>query len=57
VNAEIVNMPGKLGCVREGALADLLVVEGDPVKDVTVLCEQENLRVIMKDGQFHKKAI
>jgi len=57
VNAEIVDMQGKLGCVREGALADLLLVESDPVKDVTVLCEQENLRVIMKDGQFHKKAI
>jgi imidazolonepropionase-like amidohydrolase len=57
VNAEIVNHAGKLGCVREGALADLLVVEGDPTADVTVLCEQKNLRVIMKDGQFHKKTI
>jgi imidazolonepropionase-like amidohydrolase len=57
VNAEIVNMNGKLGCVRDGALADLLVVDGDPTADVTVLCEQEKLRVIMKDGQFYKKTI
>ncbi len=57
VNAEILNHAGKLGCVREGALADLLVVEGDPTADVTVLCEQDSLRVIMKDGKFHKKTI
>ena len=37
VNAEILNRSGELGVVAPGALADLIVVDGDPVKDITVL--------------------
>ncbi len=57
INAEILNQSGRLGCVREGALADLLVVDGEPLSDVAVLANHENLRVIMKDGAFHKRTI
>ncbi len=57
VNAEILNQTGRLGCVREGALADLLVVDGEPLSDVAVLANHENLRVIMKGGAFHKRTI
>ena len=57
VNAEILNQAGRLGSICEGALADLLVVDGDPLTDVSVLAEPTNLRVIMKDGQFHKRTI
>jgi len=57
VNAEILNQSGRLGCVREGALADLLVVDGEPLLDVAVLANMENLRVIMKGGEFHKRTI
>jgi len=35
-------------------LADLLLVDGDPTLDVTVLQSKQNLRAIMKGGQFHK---
>lgn len=44
----------KLGEVKEGYLADLLLVDGDPVADVSILLNPENLAVIMKDGQLHK---
>ena len=37
VNAELLQMRGKLGCVKEGALADLLIVDGDPTKDLSIL--------------------
>jgi imidazolonepropionase-like amidohydrolase len=57
INAEILNQTGRLGCVREGALADLLVVNGNPLSDISVLTEPTNLRVIMKDGIFHKKVM
>lgn len=57
INAEILNQAGRLGCIREGALADLLVVDGEPLTDVAVLTNPENLRVIMKEGQFHKRTI
>lgn len=47
--------PGQLGVVAEGALADLLVVDGDPLTDLTLLEQPERgLAVIMKDGAVHK---
>lgn len=47
--------PGKLGVVAEGALADLLLVDGDPVENLNLLAEPEkNFRVIMKDGAIVK---
>lgn len=44
-----------LGQVREGWLADLLLVRGDPTVDVAILQDPGNLRVIMKGGAFHKR--
>jgi imidazolonepropionase-like amidohydrolase len=57
VNAELLNQAGQLGCIREGASADLLVVDGDPLSDVSVLAQPENLRVIMQAGRVHKQSI
>ncbi|MGH6613312.1 amidohydrolase family protein [Sphingomonas sp.] len=58
ISAELLGEEGRLGCVREGAMADLLVVDGDPLKDVTVLAGNgENLAVIMNAGRFHKRTL
>lgn len=58
VGAEIVRMPEKLGAVRPGAIADLLVVDGDPLEKLELLTGQgENLSVIMKAGRFHKNRL
>ena len=47
--------PGKLGVVQEGALADLLLVDGDPIANLKLLESPErNLLVIMKDGKVYK---
>ena len=51
---EIMGMGNELGLVREGYLADLLLVDGDPSMDVRVLQDQSRLLAIMKDGKFHK---
>jgi imidazolonepropionase-like amidohydrolase len=49
---------GKLGVIEPGAYADLLVVEGNPLEDLTVLRDyRSNLRIIMKDGQFFKNTL
>ena len=49
--------PGKLGVIVDGAYADLLVVAGDPLKDLNLLAEPDkNLVVIMKDGKIYKDA-
>jgi imidazolonepropionase-like amidohydrolase len=44
----------KLGEIKEGYLADLLLVDGDPVADSSVLLNAERLVMIMKDGQVYK---
>jgi imidazolonepropionase-like amidohydrolase len=51
---ELMGFPGALGVVREGALADLLLVEGDPLEDITILQDRARLAGIMKDGAFYK---
>jgi imidazolonepropionase-like amidohydrolase len=50
--AEMLGMGDELGTIEAGKLADLLVVNGDPVKDITVLQDRANLDVVMKDGCF-----
>jgi len=55
LGGEIMQMGGELGQIREGYLADLLVVDGNPLTDVTMLRDKDRLKVIMKDGAFHKR--
>jgi len=54
---EAMDMPNRLGQVKQGFLADLLMVKGDPLVDPKVLLDRDNLRVIMKDGRLHKRSI
>nr|VFJ62645.1 MAG: hypothetical protein BECKFM1743C_GA0114222_103224 [Candidatus Kentron sp. FM]VFJ63634.1 MAG: hypothetical protein BECKFM1743A_GA0114220_103374 [Candidatus Kentron sp. FM]VFK14744.1 MAG: hypothetical protein BECKFM1743B_GA0114221_103374 [Candidatus Kentron sp. FM] len=50
--------PGDLGVIREGAMADILIVKDNPLDDVTVLSNfQEQLLVIMKDGGIYKNIL
>ena len=51
VNAELVGLPGDVGVIREGAYADLLIVDGDPLEDVTVLADAERLDLVMRGGE------
>ena len=56
VNAELLNRPGEFGVVAPGARADLIVVDGDPLADISLLDGQgEHLTHIMKDGGLYKK--
>jgi imidazolonepropionase-like amidohydrolase len=43
-----------VGTIRAGMLADILLVSGDPTRDVTILQDKDNLHAIMKGGAFHK---
>jgi imidazolonepropionase-like amidohydrolase len=64
-NAELLNLSGprnpylgKLGVVEAGALADLLLVDGNPLANLGLVADPErNFLVIMKDGQIYKYAI
>lgn len=45
--------PGRLGVVEEDALADLLLIEGDPLADIWRITDPANLAVVMKNGRIH----
>jgi len=62
VNAELLAMSGprdpyqgKLGVIEEGALADLLVIDGNPIDRIELIAQPDkNFVVIMKDGKIYK---
>ncbi|MDI3562308.1 amidohydrolase family protein [Bradyrhizobium sp. Arg816] len=64
-NAELLSLsglrnpyPGKLGVVEEGALADLLLVDGNPLDDIKLVEDPaKNFVVIMKDGRIYKNGL
>ena len=58
IGAEVVRQEGKLGTIQPGAYADLLVVDGDPLKDLSLFQDGgPKLSVIMKAGKFHKNTL
>jgi len=58
IGAQLLRMEGKLGCLKAGAFADLIVVDGNPVKNLKLLQEQgRHLSAIMKGGVFHKNRL
>jgi imidazolonepropionase-like amidohydrolase len=64
-NAELLTMsgkrnpyPGKLGVVEEGAFADLLLVDGNPIADITLIQDPgKNFVLVMKDGKIYKNTL
>ena len=53
INAEIIQMKGKLGVIKENAFADLLIIKGDPLKDLSIFIESEkNIMLLIKDGEI-----
>jgi len=50
--------PGKLGVIEQGALADLLIVDGNPLENISLIADPANsLKLIMKDGAIYKNAL
>jgi len=64
-NAQLIKMcgprdpyPGEIGVVKEGALADLILVDGNPLKDIDLVADPDkNFVVIMKDGKIYKNTL
>ncbi len=54
MGAQCMGLGPEVGVLREGMLADLLAVDGDPLQDVTMLQDRSRLRLIMKDGEVIK---
>ena len=63
-NAELLELsgkrnpyPGKLGVVEQDALADLLLVDGNPLENINLVADPKNFLVIMKDGTIYKNSL
>jgi imidazolonepropionase-like amidohydrolase len=54
VGGEIMGLKGELGIIKTGALADLLLIDGDPLKDQSVLVGPDRFSMIMKDGAMFR---
>lgn len=54
LGGEIMMMGGELGQIKPGYLADLILVDGNPLANVKILQDANKLLAIMKDGAFHK---
>lgn len=55
VAAELIGMQGKLGIIAEGAIADIIVVDGSPLDDITVLANPaRNILLVMKAGVIYR---
>jgi imidazolonepropionase-like amidohydrolase len=49
---------GSLGVIAEGAYADLILVNGNPLQDITILNDyKDKFKVIMKDGKIYKNQL
>lgn len=58
INAELLQQSGNLGCISPGAHADLLVLNGNPFKDLTLFQDAErNIPVVMKGGRFIRNVL
>ena len=58
IGAEILRMEGKLGTLKPGAYADLLLIDGNPLKDLGLFQDQgAHIPVIMQGGKFYKHAL
>lgn len=55
LGGEIMMRPNELGQIKDGYLADIILVDGDPLTDIKVLQDAARILAVMKDGQFHKR--
>ena len=52
--APMMKLKGQIGKIHEGYLADILLVDGDPLADITILQDKARILAVMKDGEFHR---
>lgn len=54
IGGQVMGLGKELGEVKEGYIADLLLLDGDPLKDIDLVVHTKNLHVIMKEGELYK---
>lgn len=53
-DVHFVGSPARMGLIKAGMLADILLVDGDPTLDVSILQDTRRIPVVMKDGKYHR---
>lgn len=53
LGGQLMGMGGELGLIRDGYIADLLLVNGDPTQDVSILQDKNNIMAILQAGKFY----
>jgi len=54
IGGQVMGLGDQLGQIKEGYIADLLLVDGDPLEDLDLVVHEKNLHVIMKEGALYK---
>ena len=57
VNAELFRMADRIGTIEPGKLADLIIVGGNPLRNLRVFQQPENPRLVMKGGRIYKHTL
>jgi imidazolonepropionase-like amidohydrolase len=57
IASEVLGLEKKIGTLEKGKLADLIVVDGNPLKDIQLLQKKDKILAIMKEGCFHKSQL
>jgi imidazolonepropionase-like amidohydrolase len=57
IASEVLGLEKKIGTLEKGKLADLIVVDGNPLKDIQLFQEKDKILAIMKEGWFHKNQL
>lgn len=52
--ARLLSMDDRVGTLRPGRQADLLLIDGDPLDDIAAVADPDRLALVMKDGRVHK---
>lgn len=54
LGAQVMSLEGQSGLVKDGYLADLIMIDGDPLADIAILQDPDRITSVMKNGAFHR---
>jgi imidazolonepropionase-like amidohydrolase len=50
INAEACGLEDRIGTIEKGKIADILIIDGNPLEDITLLQNQDRIKMVVKEG-------